>query len=64
MTVTTSDAKVFKNAIKSKVKTWHSMPFTSMDEAVNFVNLEPAQQAGEVCFSHTPDGRIELMYFL
>ena len=66
MTVTTatSDAQRFKAAIKSNVKTWHSISCSTMQEAVDFVNYEPAQGAGEACFSFDPDGRIELMYFL
>ena len=64
MTVTTSDAQTLKNALKSNVKTWHSLSFSTMDEVANFINLEPAQQAGEVAFSFSPEGRIELLYFL
>ncbi|WP_329219433.1 hypothetical protein OG352_23100 [Streptomyces sp. NBC_01485] len=64
MTVTTSDAQTLKNALRSGVKTWHTLSFSTMDEAVNFINLDPPQQAGEVCFSFSPNGRIELMYFL
>ncbi|MEU1320701.1 MULTISPECIES: hypothetical protein [Streptomyces] len=64
MTVTTADAKTFKNALRSDVKTWHALSFSTMDEAVNFVNFEPAQGAGEVEFSFGPDGQIWLMYFL
>ncbi|WP_432196844.1 hypothetical protein [Streptomyces sp. bgisy027] len=64
MTVTTADAKALKNALRSDVKTWHALSFSTMDEVVNFVNLEPAQGAGEVEFSFGPDGQIWLMYFL
>jgi hypothetical protein len=64
MTVSTSDAQMLKNAIRSDVKTWHALTFSTIDEAASFVNLDPAQGAGEVSFSCSPDGRIELMYFL
>ncbi|MDX3231468.1 hypothetical protein [Streptomyces sp. ME19-01-6] len=64
MTVTTADAQALKNAIRSDVKTWHALSFPTIDEAVNFINLQPPQGAGEAAFSYSPDGRVELMYFL
>jgi hypothetical protein len=64
MTVTTADAKTLKSALRSDVKTWHALSFSTMDEVVNFINLEPAQGPGEVEFSFSPDGQIWLMYYL
>ena len=64
MTVATSDAQMLKSAIRSDVKTWHALSFSTIDEAVNFVNLDPAQGSGEMSFSFSPDGRVELLYFL
>lgn len=64
MTVTISDAQTLKSALRSDVKTWHALSFSTMDEVVTFVNSEPPQGAGEVEFSFSPDGQIWVMYYL
>jgi len=64
MTVNTADAQTLKNALRSDVKTWHNITCSTMDEVVNYINLEPAQGPGEAVFSFRPDGLIELLYYL
>ncbi|MGP3950290.1 hypothetical protein [Streptomyces sp. 7N604] len=64
MTISTADAPALKNALRSGVKTWHVLTFPNSDDAVQFVNVDPPQGAGEVCFSNRPDGQVDLMFFL
>jgi hypothetical protein len=44
--------------------TWHVINVADPAAAVNFVNLAPAQGAGEAAFSNRPDGTVDVYYFL
>jgi hypothetical protein len=46
------------------VKTWHFLNFASTAAAVNFLNLPPAQVAGEVSANARNDGSVGVFYFL
>ncbi|GAA0487463.1 hypothetical protein ACFQ2B_15140 [Streptomyces stramineus] len=67
MAISGADAQALKAAIsaaEADTKTWHALTFATLDDAVNFVNLEPAQVAGEFGFSNRPDGQVDAVYFL
>jgi hypothetical protein len=46
------------------VKTWHHIVEATPDDVVTFLNLPPAQIAGEAFASNRADGQIDLYYFL
>jgi hypothetical protein len=46
------------------VKTWHCTTFPNCTEAANFLNLPPAQVAGEAFATEAANGTIILFYFL
>jgi hypothetical protein len=46
------------------VKTWHVIVEPNPTAAVNFLNLAPAQVAGEAFASNRADGQVDLYYFL
>ncbi|MFI1166117.1 hypothetical protein ACH4UM_21480 [Streptomyces sp. NPDC020801] len=65
MTLTEADSQSLKAALAAvQAATWHVLTFATTQDAVNFVNLPPAQGAGQAVFSYRPDGRVDLMYFL
>ncbi|MEV7781178.1 hypothetical protein [Kitasatospora sp. NPDC088351] len=67
MALPIADAKTLKSALAvtvDQVKTWHSLTFATVQDAVTFVNLAPAQGAGEFGFSYRPDGQVDAIYFL
>ncbi len=64
MTISQNEASSHKNSLAAVTRTWHVLTFATAADAVYFVNLPPAQGAGEVSFSYRPDGRVDLMYFL
>jgi hypothetical protein len=65
MTLTDTDSEALKSAIAAAAaQTWHVLTFATTQAAVNFVNLPPAQGAGQAVFSYRPDGQVDLMYFL
>ena len=67
MALSGTDAHALKAALAAaaaETRTWHSLTFATLDDAVAFVNLEPAQGAGEFGFSHRPDGQVDAAYFL
>lgn len=44
---------------------WHSLNFASLEDAVYFVNLPPAQGGGEFVFSNnTTWGGVDVAYYL
>jgi hypothetical protein len=50
--------------LTAAVKTWHVLIEPNPTDAVNFLNLPPAQVAGEAFASNRADGRVDLYYFL
>ena len=46
------------------VKTWHCTTFPNCGAAVHFLNLPPAQVAGEAFGTDDDRGQITLFYFL
>lgn len=66
MSLSASDAQALKTALSTSetVKTWHALTFPTLDAAVHFVNLTPAQVAGEFVFSNRSDGQVDIAYFL
>ena len=44
--------------------TWHAASFATLDDAVYFVNLPPAQGAGEFVFSDNSYGGVDVAYYL
>jgi len=43
---------------------WRVINRPNRDSAVAFINLAPAQKAGEAAFSNRPDGTVDTYYFL
>jgi len=62
--ISDADAQVLKNAISAETKTWHVITVASAAAAVAFINLAPAQGAGEAFVCCNPNGTVELFYFL
>jgi hypothetical protein len=48
----------------ARVKTWHCTTFANCTAAANFLNLPPAQVAGEAFATDDDHGNIILFYFL
>lgn len=46
------------------VQTWHTVIEATPEDAVNFLNLPPAQVAGQAFASNRADGRVDVYYFL
>jgi len=44
--------------------TWHTVIEPTPTDAVNFLNLPPAQGAGEAFASNRADGQVDVYYFL
>ena len=72
------EVEIFKTAIAAAARTaapsgpaaappgatWHVINRPNMASAVAFINLPPAQGAGEAAFSNRPDGTVDTYYFL
>lgn len=43
---------------------WRVINRPSRDAAVAFINLAPAQKAGEAAYSNRPDGTVDTYFFL
>ncbi|MFG2891332.1 hypothetical protein [Streptomyces sp. NPDC048248] len=66
-TISRTDAQERKAAMtasKRDTKVWHALTFETLDGAVEFVNYEPAQIAGEFAFSNRSDGQVDTIVFL
>lgn len=50
--------------VTAPVKTWHHVQEPDPQAAVDFVNLAPAQVAGEVSMTNRADGSVDVYYFL
>jgi hypothetical protein len=50
--------------LTAAVKTWHVLTEPNPTAAANFLNLAPAQVAGEAFASNRSDGQVDLYYFL
>ena len=50
--------------LNTTVKTWHVLIEPNPSAAVNFLNLPPAQEAGEAFVSNRSDGQVDTYYFL
>jgi hypothetical protein len=50
--------------LTAAVKTWHVITEPNPTAAVGFLNLTPAQGAGEAFASNRSDGQVDLYYFL
>jgi hypothetical protein len=60
------DATLLKGAVAAaaRVKTWHTWEFSTALDFANFLNLAPAQGAGEAFATDTDRGTIQGFYFL
>ena len=60
------DLEALKTALaESEGSTWHALSFGTVSEAVDFVNLPPAQRAGEFVFSNNSEYNwVDVAYFL
>jgi hypothetical protein len=61
------DATLLKGAVAAaepRVKTWHTFEFSTAQDFANFLNLAPAQGAGEAFATDTDRGTIQGFYFL
>lgn len=45
-------------------KQWHTVIMPNAQAAVDFVNEDPAQGAGEAVFSDRSDGSVDVYYYL
>ena len=52
------------NAFLAAAKTWHCTTFPTCADAARFLNLPPAQLAGEAFATDDEHGHITLFYFL
>jgi hypothetical protein len=65
MTTTLDQAVAHKeSAVNIATKTWHVTIALNPQAAANFLNLAPAQGAGEGMISNRSDGRVDVYYFL
>jgi hypothetical protein len=68
MSLTMDEAHALKRAAAAApavaVKTWHCGTFPNCTAAVNFLNLPPAQVAGEAFATDDDHGNIILFWFL
>jgi hypothetical protein len=71
MMISDQDAALLKDAIQRDRAArapagaiWHVINRPNPTAAVDFVNLAPAQGAGEAAFSNRPDGTVDVYYFL
>jgi len=66
--ITHDEALAHKQEMASRltaaVKTWHVLTEPNPAAAVSFLNLPPAQVAGEAFASNRADGHVDLYYFL
>jgi hypothetical protein len=53
-----------ENRAGIEAKTWHVTTMANAAAAANFLNLAPAQLAGEAFASNRADGRVDLYFFL
>ena len=51
-------------SVTAPVKTWRHVQEPDPQAAVDFVNLAPAQVAGEVSMANRPDGSVDVYYYL
>jgi hypothetical protein len=45
-------------------RTWNHVVEPDATTAANFLNLNPAQGAGEACVANRSDGKVDVYYFL
>ncbi|SEG99233.1 hypothetical protein SAMN05444920_112306 [Nonomuraea solani] len=50
--------------LDQSIKVWNVDNFPNRDDAAAFVNVDPAQGAGEAAFSNCPDGSVDVYYYL
>ncbi|MEV0165583.1 hypothetical protein B0I32_102141 [Nonomuraea fuscirosea] len=50
--------------LDESTKVWNTINVSNSDEAAGWVNLEPAQGAGEAAFSSRSDGSVDVYYFM
>jgi len=69
--LTEQDAALLKQALQRQgaalaaaPKTWHVINRPNPAAAVAFINLPPAQQAGEAAYSNRSDGTVDTYFFL
>ena len=53
-----------QRAARIAAKIWNHVVEPDPDAAVTFVNLDPAQGAGEVSMTNRADGAVDVYYFL
>ncbi len=65
MTVTDQEAAQFKESLATlEVKTWRVTVRPTPASAAAFLNLPPAQVAGEAMVSNRSDGQVDVYFFL
>jgi hypothetical protein len=57
-------ASLHPGLLAAPCKQWHFANFASTAAAVNFVNANPAQSAGEISATARNDGTVGMFYFL
>ena len=64
--ISQEDATLLKGAVAAaaRVKTWHTSEFSNALDFANFLNLAPAQGAGEAFATDTDRGTIQGFWFL
>jgi len=73
--MTENEVTIFKTAVAAhrpagasaaaaSAKIWRVINRPDRAAAVAFINLSPAQGAGEAAFSNRPDGTVDTYYFL
>jgi hypothetical protein len=45
------------------VKVWRTLHFNTVSEAIQYANVNPAQQAGEFVVTDSPQGGVDGCYF-
>lgn len=62
--VTEDQAAGMKARLGAQQKTWHSSVFANAAAFVSFINVNPAQGAGEAFCTDRSDGQIDGFYYL
>jgi hypothetical protein len=52
-----------RGAAPIETKVWNYINLPDAETAVEYVNAEPAQGAGEVSMTNRPDGSVDVYYF-
>ena len=53
-----------ENAVAVAAKQWRHVVEPDAQSAANFLNLAPAQAAGEACIANRSDGSVDVYFYL